>query len=118
MNGFVLEVCLVNFGEAYRIGVVRLSNLDIKTIVLRFCCFFQFMSVVNSVKDNASVEELSDTFRDEGLSNYIVVYLRLIASCQLQSEADFYQNFVDGGKTVKDFCKTVMIFWCNVVYFF
>ena len=70
---------------------------------------FQFMSVVNSVGDGTTLADLESSFEDEGLSNYMVVYLRLITSCQLQTEREFYQNFLDGGKTMADFCKTVCI---------
>ena len=49
------------------------------------------------------------SFRDEGMSNYMVVYLRLIASCQLQTDSEFYQNFISSGKTIVEFCKTVGI---------
>lgn len=65
------------------------------------------MSVVNSVEHSTSAKDLVETFRDDGMSNYVVVYLRLIASSQLQSESEFYQNFLDGGKSLVDFCKTV-----------
>ena len=65
------------------------------------------MSVVNSVKEGTSLSDLEKTFRDDGMSNYVVVYLRLITSCQLQTDGEFYQNFLDGGKTIVDFCKTV-----------
>lgn len=65
----------------------------------------QFMSVVDSVGSGISVEELLQTFRDEGISNYLVVYLRLITSCHLQQNKEFFQNFVDGNRTVEDFCK-------------
>ncbi|XP_076819296.1 ubiquitin thioesterase otubain-like isoform X1 [Clavelina lepadiformis] len=68
--------------------------------------FENFISVVNSVKEGVSHTELLNTFREEGMSNYFVVYLRLITSCQLQSDSDFYQNFIDGGKTLVEFCKT------------
>jgi len=65
------------------------------------------MSVVKSVGEKIDEQELAKIFRDEGMSNYFVVYLRLITSCQLQKEADFYQNFLDGGKSMVEFCKTV-----------
>lgn len=67
------------------------------------------MSLIKSVGHNLSLEDLIKEFRDEGMSNYCVVYLRLITSCQLQNEADFYQNFLDDGKSLVEFCKTVII---------
>lgn len=53
----------------------------------------------------ASVDELLATFNDQGLSDYLIVFLRLITSGQLQKDAEFYVNFVDGGRSVKDFCN-------------
>jgi ubiquitin thioesterase protein OTUB1 len=35
------------------------------------------------------------------------VYLRLLTSGQLQKEEEFYQNFVEGDKTIKEFCQQV-----------
>jgi len=52
-----------------------------------------------------SVDGLLETFNDQGLSDYLIVFLRLITSGQLQKDADFYVNFVDGGRGVKDFCN-------------
>ncbi|KAL8619710.1 hypothetical protein ACOMHN_025796 [Nucella lapillus] len=56
-------------------------------------------------KDNANVEDLLHLFNDQGLSDYFVVYLRLIVSGHLQMEADFYSNFIEGGRTPKEFCS-------------
>ena len=41
--------------------------------------------------DKASLEEVEAMFQDEGTSNYLVVFLRLLTSKQLQLEGDFYQ---------------------------
>lgn len=49
--------------------------------------------------------DLIGSFNDQGLSDYLIVFLRLITSGQLQKDADFYVNFVDGGRGVKDFCN-------------
>lgn len=56
--------------------------------------------------DKMSLEELSATFNDEGMSNYLVVFLRLLTSKQLQKDGEFYQNFMEGGRTVAEFCAT------------
>jgi len=40
-------------------------------------------------------------------SDYLVVYLRLVTSGQLQKEEDFYQNFLEGGKSMREFCQQV-----------
>jgi len=67
-----------------------------------------FMDNLDRLKGESkmSINELEDLFNDEGLSNYIVVFLRLLVSKQLQKEADFYQNFIEGDILLKDFCAT------------
>ena len=58
-------------------------------------------------EENQQTEALNllhQLFIDPGFSDYMVVYLRLITSGQLQEGADFYQNFIDGDCTVKEFC--------------
>ncbi|XP_045447225.1 ubiquitin thioesterase otubain-like [Melitaea cinxia] len=73
-----------------------------------------FMEVVQRVGKHAggSMDELGairhelhDKFNKQGYSDYIVVYLRLITSGQLQTDQDFYQNFIEGSRTVTEFCR-------------
>lgn len=52
-------------------------------------------------------EELHDKFNKQGYSDYIVVYLRLVTSGQLQTDDEFYQNFIEGPRTVTEFCRQV-----------
>lgn len=73
---------------------------------------FQFISVVDQVSKGMTPNELLQVFCDEGLSNYLVVYLRLITSCYLQKNADFFQNFIDENQTLQDFCKGVSSSYC------
>ncbi|KAK0176984.1 hypothetical protein PV328_001080 [Microctonus aethiopoides] len=65
-----------------------------------------FMEVIDKVGGGteANHAELHKFFNEQGYSDYIVVYLRLITSGQLQKEADFYQNFIEGDRTVVEFC--------------
>ncbi|GBP87543.1 Ubiquitin thioesterase otubain-like [Eumeta japonica] len=53
----------------------------------------------------AARAELHDKFNKQGHSDYIVVYLRLITSGQLQTQQEFYQNFIEGSRTVTEFCR-------------
>lgn len=55
--------------------------------------------------EGASLAEVEEMFREEGSSNYLVVFLRLLTSKQLQLEGEFYQNFMEGGATVSSFCS-------------
>lgn len=65
------------------------------------------MTVLQSVKpsDNEAntLAEFHRLLNDQGHSDYVVVYLRLITSGQLQEGADFYQNFIDGNCTMEEF---------------
>ncbi|XP_067028834.1 ubiquitin thioesterase OTUB1-like [Acropora muricata] len=68
--------------------------------------FYQvFMETIEDVGKHQCANELLKTFQDEGLSNYIVVYLRLLTSAQLQRKSDFFENFIEGGRTTKEFCS-------------
>ncbi|KAJ8895452.1 hypothetical protein PR048_000785 [Dryococelus australis] len=65
-----------------------------------------FMEVVGKVRNapqSFSQKELYELFNQQGYSDYIVVYLRLITSGQLQRDSAFYQNFVEGGRSIEDF---------------
>lgn len=65
------------------------------------------MSVVQSVAPNDDQEqtigELFRLFNDQGHSDYVVVYLRLITSGELQNNVNFYQGFIDGQLSMEDF---------------
>lgn len=69
-----------------------------------------FIEVISKVepKENEKevLEELYKVFNEQGFSDYVVVYLRLITSGKLQEESEFYQNFIDGSyASVAEFCK-------------
>lgn len=68
------------------------------------------MEVIDRVKPTGAdgdqpvkLAELHQMFNEQGFSDYVVVYLRLITSGQLQEGADFYQNFIDGHGTMEEF---------------
>lgn len=58
-----------------------------------------------------SHSELHKLFNEQGYSDYVVVYLRLLTSGQLQEGAEFYQNFIDGDRTIAEFCHQVICFY-------
>ncbi|XP_030760976.1 ubiquitin thioesterase otubain-like [Sitophilus oryzae] len=67
-----------------------------------------YMEVLKRLKDIENIgeakKELHNVFNDQGYSDYMVVYLRLLTSAQLQKEHDFYSCFIEGDRTVADFC--------------
>ncbi|XP_067625607.1 ubiquitin thioesterase otubain-like [Eurosta solidaginis] len=67
-----------------------------------------FMEVVKRVDPSAGTiesgqQELHKVFNEQGYSDYVVVYLRLLTSGKLQEEADFYQHFIEGNFTIEEF---------------
>lgn len=66
-----------------------------------------FMDVVDrcgpSDNQEETLTEMHKLFNEQGHSDYVVVYLRLITSGHLQEGADFYQNFIDGNCTMEEF---------------
>lgn len=53
--------------------------------------------------NNTSLSELHRLFNEQGFSDYVVVYLRLITSGQIEENADFYADFIGGYASVKEF---------------
>lgn len=49
--------------------------------------------------------DLLASFNDQSTSDYLVVYLRLLTSGYLQRESKFFEHFIEGGRTVKEFCQ-------------
>lgn len=59
--------------------------------------------VAPSDNEEETLNEMHKLFNEQGYSDYVVVYLRLITSGQLQEGVDFYQNFIDGNCTMEEF---------------
>lgn len=56
---------------------------------------------IGEVKNvNDAKKELHTLFNDQGYSDYMVVYLRLLTSGQLQKDEGFYSCFIEGDRTV------------------
>lgn len=66
------------------------------------------MTVVQSVApnddDEGTLSKFHELLNEQGHSDYVVVYLRLITSGHLQEGAAFYENFIDGNCTMEEFC--------------
>ena len=63
------------------------------------------MDVLKKISDGIKSEQLVDTFNESSVSDYLVVYVRLITSGHLQRESEFFSNFIEGHRTVIEFCK-------------
>lgn len=56
---------------------------------------------IGEIKDiNEAKRELHTLFNDQGYSDYMVVYLRLLTSGQLQKDESFYSCFIEGDRSV------------------
>lgn len=66
-----------------------------------------FLEVLDKLEENMTSEELqTNIFCDSGLSDYMVVFLRLMVSCYLQMNSEFYISFIsEEYQTMKDFCS-------------
>uniref|UniRef100_A0A7N4P557 Ubiquitin thioesterase OTUB1 n=1 Tax=Sarcophilus harrisii TaxID=9305 RepID=A0A7N4P557_SARHA len=65
----------------------------------------EFMDLIEQVEKRTSVADLLASFNDQSTSDYLVVYLRLLTSGYLQRESKFFEHFIEGGRTVKEFCQ-------------
>lgn len=66
------------------------------------------MDLIEQVEKQTSVADLLASFNDQSTSDYLVVYLRLLTSGYLQRESKFFEHFIEGGRTVKEFCQQVL----------
>ncbi|XP_076060089.1 ubiquitin thioesterase OTUB1 [Oratosquilla oratoria] len=64
-----------------------------------------FMEVISDLESSGSVERVESVCNDAGTSDYMVVYLRLLISAHLQKNAEFFSFFIEGGRSVEEFCK-------------
>ncbi|KAG9340135.1 hypothetical protein JZ751_021854 [Albula glossodonta] len=58
-----------------------------------------FMDLIELCEKQQSQSELLNSFNDQSMSDYVVVYLRLLTSGYLQREQTFFQHFIEGGRT-------------------
>lgn len=67
-----------------------------------------FVCVLHEIKDGKvkTPEDLRSVFNDASRSDYIVVFLRLVTSCHLQQNSDFFSAFMEDGITIRNFCKS------------
>lgn len=61
------------------------------------------MDVLNRIEQGLSSQELFELLNVANTSDYVVVYLRLITSEYLQRESTFFENFIDGNRSLEFF---------------
>jgi len=65
------------------------------------------LRTVDSADDPLTVEVLELKMREQSISDYVVMLLRLLVSCEIQSEQEFFAPFVMG---MSDECLSVEMF--------
>lgn len=63
------------------------------------------LDMLRKISTGITTEDMVNALNDSGISDYIVVYLRLITSGHLQKESEFFSNFIEGERTIIEFCK-------------
>ncbi|KAJ1105220.1 hypothetical protein NDU88_002628 [Pleurodeles waltl] len=66
--------------------------------------FNHFFSVIELVETDGSISDLLRVFNDENCSDSIVQYLRLLTAAFLKNHTEFFQQFMEDGIDIKDFC--------------
>uniref|UniRef100_A0A4D5R974 Ubiquitin thioesterase n=1 Tax=Scolopendra viridis TaxID=118503 RepID=A0A4D5R974_SCOVI len=107
---FAYLECLLDDKQEFNRFKELISNMKDDLVSLGFSQFTiedfhdTFMEVVEKVGNQISVEDLLGVFNDQNLSDYLVVYMRLITSGQLQKNSSFFASFVEGERSMKEFC--------------
>lgn len=65
------------------------------------------MELIERVERGVPLPELLAAFNEPSTSDYLVVYLRLLTSGCLQRHRRFFEQFLEGGRSIKEFCQQV-----------
>lgn len=67
-----------------------------------------FLELLIKIKDGdiKTSDQLEEQFCQQAISDYIVVYFRLITSSYLQRNAETFANFIVEASSIEEFCKT------------
>ncbi|XP_005533268.1 PREDICTED: ubiquitin thioesterase OTUB1 [Pseudopodoces humilis] len=87
-------------------GVTQLMELIER--VERWVCVTgvtQLMELIERVERRVPLPELLAAFNEPATSDYLVVYLRLLTSGCLQRHRRFFEQFLEGGRSIKEFCQ-------------
>jgi len=80
-----------------QLGYLDFTVEDVRDVVIE---------TIDQIRQGASEANLMENFCSPSHSDYFVAYLRLFTSAYLQMNSDFFENFIEDGKTVKQFCAT------------
>jgi ubiquitin thioesterase protein OTUB1 len=61
--------------------------------------------MVDQVIAGMTEADLYTKFQDQGVADYLVVFLRILTSAELRKNAEFYSNFIEGEQSLEEFCQ-------------
>ncbi|EGR30255.1 otu ubiquitin aldehyde binding 1, putative [Ichthyophthirius multifiliis] len=62
--------------------------------------------LANIINYDFSIDNLQNMFNDKSISDYLVMYLRFMTSGYLKNNAILYENFIENGVSIHQFCQT------------
>lgn len=98
---------LDKFIKLTKLSKEELINLGLPSVTIED--FYDvFLEMLHNIKQKEiqTPQQLLERFCEQTISDYIVVYFRLITSGYLQRNADKFSNFLVGTSNIVDFCKT------------
>ncbi len=88
--------------QLVKLGYQEFTLEDVRDVVLE---------VIDNTQKEGDEKSLIENFCSPSYSDYFVAYLRLFTSAYLQMNREFFENFIEDGKSVKQFCNSVCLFY-------
>ncbi|CAF0980699.1 unnamed protein product [Rotaria sp. Silwood1] len=83
--------------QLVKLGYLDFTLEDVRDVVLE---------VIDNISKEGTEQSLIENFCSIPYSDYFVAYLRLFTSGYLQMNREFFENFIEDGKSIKQFCST------------
>ncbi|CAF1389272.1 unnamed protein product [Rotaria magnacalcarata] len=83
--------------QLVKLGYQDFTLEDVRGVVIE---------IIDNISKEGTEQCLIESFCSPSYSNYFVAYLRLFASGYLQMNREFFENFIEDGKSIKEFCCT------------
>ncbi|CAF3533169.1 unnamed protein product [Adineta steineri] len=83
--------------QLIKLGYSEFTVEDVRDVVIE---------IIDNIRKNPNETNLIECFCSENYSDYFVAYLRLFTSAYLQMNREFFENFIEDGRPMKQFCNT------------
>ncbi|CAF3775824.1 unnamed protein product [Rotaria sordida] len=83
--------------QLVKLGYLDFTVEDVHDVVIE---------IIDNIYKEGNEQSLIENFCSSSYSDYLVAYLRLFTSGYLQMNREFFENFIEDGKSVKQFCST------------